>query len=377
MTNNTPDIEASLLAATTPAPNTIPVPEVNQTEHCLSCGADTPQTYCGECGLKNDDLRRSLFKLIAETMGGIFSFEGRMWRTWAALLFKPGKVARKYADGARTTYSSPIRVYLVVSFVLLTFLALSKTNLFAVAVTEKSPAEIQAQYENLKLDPEDQDLVAEKEKALEQFREGLRTGQVHITDDQFRLLEISKNNYQFLLFQSQKKFDSLTDKSLADSIAKNVEVSNAVGFNGEQVDVQKATEMFFRNPNAFNATINTWLPRVMFFFVPMAMFIGIIFIRGPNALLFDHMIHAFYVQSVFFMGLLASILLSRVLPGGLVGQLMMVAFTIYLILSWKRMFSRGWFKTIWTTLWVGGIYNLALIVAITSIGAYSFVSLAG
>ena len=125
-----------------------------------------------------------------------------------------------------------------------------------------------------------------------------------------------------------------------------------------------------------SSSINAWIPRVMFFMVPMVMFIGIIFIRGPNALLFDHLIHAFYVQSMFFMALLASILLSRILPGGLVAQFMMLGFAIYLPLSLKRMFGRGWFKTIWTTIWVGGIYSFVLFTSILIISGISMVSLA-
>ncbi|MBL4870612.1 MAG: DUF3667 domain-containing protein, partial [Robiginitomaculum sp.] len=90
-------------------------PKANLYENCLSCGNAVSGNFCQTCGQKVDDMRRSLFSLIAETLGGIFSFESRMWRTFGALLFKPGRVAREYADGARMRYSAPIRTYLVVS----------------------------------------------------------------------------------------------------------------------------------------------------------------------------------------------------------------------------------------------------------------------
>ena len=37
----------------------------------------------------------------------------------------------------------------------------------------------------------------------------------------------------------------------------------------------------------------------MFFMVPFAMRLGAIFIRGPTALLYDHLIHAMYIHAVF------------------------------------------------------------------------------
>lgn len=388
MANELPETEAALLAATQEVPAG-PVPKENQTEFCLSCGAATPQMYCGECGLKNDDLRRSLFKLIAESLGGIFSFESRMWRTWAALIFKPGKVPREYADGRRTTYSSPIRVYLVVSFLFFGFLAFSQTNLIAVAVSPKSAEQMSAEQKQAIAEESSPDAIearkAANQEAIEAAREAFRNNDEEAAVESLKDLEpnVSLNNYnfKFLFFQPQSKFESMMDESSAKDFVKSLnENSNqteqdAVGFGGEPIDVQKAISTFLTNPTAFNQVFNTWLPRVSFFMVPMVMFLGVIYIRGPNALLYDHLIHGIYIQSIFYMGLLLAILLSKIFPGGLIAQGLMILLLIYLPISLKRMFSRGWFKTIWTTLNIGFIYSLVLIFAILAISVVSLVRL--
>ncbi|NNC36722.1 MAG: DUF3667 domain-containing protein [Hyphomonadaceae bacterium] len=388
MANELPDAEAALLAATVEAPNT-DVPKANQTEFCLSCGAATPQAYCGECGLKNDDLRRSLFRLIAETLGGIFSFEGRMWRTWAALIFKPGKVAREYADGRRTTYSAPIRVYLVVTFLLLFYMGVTQTNLFAIVVSPKTPEQIAAQ----ELAQEKSGTISVQTpfgQSIKDFSKDIvdatNSDDPEALDKAFEELETTElkfdpNNYnfEFLFFQPQSKFDALTDKATAEGFVNELNENEDViadGSVGDSLDLQKAIRVFLTNPIQFNQQFNIWLPRAMFFMVPMVMFFGVIYIRGPNALLYDHLIHAIYIHSVFFMSLLLAILLSKVLNGQTVAKALFVGLLIYLPISLKRMFGRGWIKTIWTTINIGFIYQVMLIVALVWISVYSLTQIA-
>ncbi|MCF6221067.1 MAG: DUF3667 domain-containing protein [Robiginitomaculum sp.] len=326
-----------------------PTPGNNTAVDCKSCGAAIEKTYCGNCGQKNDDLRRSLWRLIGESLGGLFSFEGRMWRTWAALLFKPGKVAYAYANGARSRYSPPIRVYLVVSFMFFGFLALTQTNLFAVSVQPKTNIEAVKQQASEPVDKE-------------------KTG-----------LELTDYNYQLLFFQTQKEFESIADNTLTDGILKTMQgyiaadTTNAE--NSLDAESIKAIKTFLQNPDKFNAAFNTWLPRVMFFMVPFAMLLGAIFIRGPTALLYDHLIHAMYIHAVFFMTLLLAVLLAKVLPGSMVAKVLVVMFMIYLPISLKRMFKRGWFKTILTTLVVSMVYGLFLFSAIILISVYSIANL--
>ena len=92
------------------------VPDENQQLTCFSCGETLTGLYCHACGQKNDDFRRSIFSLAAETFASFFSLDNRMWRSWAKLLLKPGQVARDFADGKRTSWTSPVRMYLAPVF---------------------------------------------------------------------------------------------------------------------------------------------------------------------------------------------------------------------------------------------------------------------
>ena len=309
------------------------VPEKNKFEKCVSCGSQILDIYCGNCGQKNDDLRRSLWRLIGESLGGIFSFESRVWRTWGALLLKPGQVARQYANGARTKYSPPIRIYLVVSFLFFAFLAIAKINLFAVAI---SPSPEKAKELGIELPVRNQE----------------------------KILTINDFSYELLFFQSQSKFEEASNPKFLNLAIKALEKEIEQGdTDNDQVPIE-GFKTFLKDPDKFNSIFNTWLPRILFFMVPIAMLLGAIFIRGPNALLYDHLIHAIYIHAMLFSAFLMAILLSRILSGPLIAKILIGAFALYLPLSLKHMFKRGWIKTIFTTIMVGLVYSLILLTSI-------------
>lgn len=331
--------EGIVLAAAQISDNT-KIPSKNKQENCISCGTKINHIYCGNCGQKNDDLRRSLWRLIAESLGGIFSFESRVWRTWGALLFKPGKVAREYANGARTTYSPPIRAYLVVTFIFFSFLAIFHVNLFAMSVTP-SP---------------------EKAKEL-----GIELNQLSET----AVITINDLSYQYLFFQTQKQFEATTNSEHLKLALQSMEEKITSNVDSDDQVIAKGFLTFLENPASFNAIFNTWLPRVLFFMVPVAMLLGAIFIRGPNALLYDHLIHAIYIHAMLFSSLPIAIALSRIVPGSIVAKTLIFGFVIYLPVSLKYMFKRGWFKTIITTIFVGIFYTIILFASLITFMAMS------
>ena len=55
---------------------------------------------------------------MREATGRYFSLDGRMWRTLAALLFRPGFLTREYLQGRRRRYIRPARLFLVLSLAL-------------------------------------------------------------------------------------------------------------------------------------------------------------------------------------------------------------------------------------------------------------------
>ena len=146
---------------------------------------------------------------------------------------------------------------------------------------------------------------------------------------------------------------------------------NITGLSGEKVTLnsagmKQAISIALRQPERINAPINKWLPKIMFAMMPFSMLMGAIFIRGrERAMLYDHLVHAAYIHSFSFLLLFFFILLVQFTPiPGLLGIYTLILL-IYLPISAKRMFGRGWFKSFLTSYGVGFIYTFNMIIILT------------
>lgn len=96
--------------------------------NCLNCGATLTDRYCASCGQREiTDADRGLGHLIGDFFTELTSLESRTWRSFVALLFRPGLLSRTYLSGARQRYLKPISLFLIAN--LLFFLAPPLTDL--------------------------------------------------------------------------------------------------------------------------------------------------------------------------------------------------------------------------------------------------------
>ena len=89
-----------------------PVPLAPPVRACSDCGAALAGPYCAACGLKAEPLRQPAHHFVRDAAAEAVSYDGRVWRTFAALLFRPGALTAAYAEGRRQRYLRPLRVYL-------------------------------------------------------------------------------------------------------------------------------------------------------------------------------------------------------------------------------------------------------------------------
>jgi hypothetical protein len=85
---------------------------------CRNCGAPAGDAYCPQCGQETSTRLPSARQFLKEAAGRYVAFDGRMWRTLAALLLRPGHLTLEYFAGRRRRYIRPARLFLVLSLVL-------------------------------------------------------------------------------------------------------------------------------------------------------------------------------------------------------------------------------------------------------------------
>ena len=84
---------------------------------CLNCGAALVGSYCHGCG-QHAHVHRTLRAFFHDLAHGAFHFEGKMWRTLPLLAWRPGALTRRYIEGQRARFVSPIALFLFSVFVM-------------------------------------------------------------------------------------------------------------------------------------------------------------------------------------------------------------------------------------------------------------------
>jgi len=73
--------------------------------------------YCPACGQSVKEMARPWLQVIRELIAELFDFDGRMLVSLRLLLSRPGFLSHEYVHGRRASFTSPIRMYLVISLV--------------------------------------------------------------------------------------------------------------------------------------------------------------------------------------------------------------------------------------------------------------------
>ncbi|MES2905309.1 MAG: DUF3667 domain-containing protein [Pseudomonadota bacterium] len=82
---------------------------------CLNCSTPLTGAYCSACGQKAR-VPRSLRTFFGDLVAGLFNFEGKIWRTLPMLAWRPGEMTRRYVEGERARFVSPVALYLFTVF---------------------------------------------------------------------------------------------------------------------------------------------------------------------------------------------------------------------------------------------------------------------
>jgi hypothetical protein len=94
-------------------------------EHaCLNCGTPLTGPFCHECG-QHAHVHRTLGAFFHDFLHGVLHFEGKIWRTLPLLAWRPGDLTRRYIDGQRARFVSPIALFLFSVFLMFAVIGLT------------------------------------------------------------------------------------------------------------------------------------------------------------------------------------------------------------------------------------------------------------
>jgi len=278
---------------------------------CPNCGTELMGNFCYNCGQSAKDLKRPFFGLVRDMLGDVFSFDGRVWKTLPALMFRPGKITRSYIDGQRMRYVPPFRLFLIAS--VLFFLVLF-------SITEKQ-GWTQGEDLNVNMGNGVISNVTLGDKPISEYEGFDRV----FEGDAFNR-DAAESFIDNLIAENVIDADDLNRESLLDRI----ETMNGASLNRQEL----------------LRTIQKWVPRLSFLLLPsyvLSLFIMHFWIR--RIYLFDHIIVALHLQSFFYLFATAGMLLSMVHPG-IVWGVFGVSTYVYPFLMMRKAYDTHWFFNI-------------------------------
>jgi len=136
---------------------------------CLNCGATLTGRYCAMCG-QSAHIHRDFLSIGHDVLHSVFHFDGKFWRTMPELAFHPGRLTRRYVEGERAKFVSPMALFLFTVFAMYAVFA------FAPGVEWNNPPPfaadaadaMQADAEALRRQLETPGITAEQRAAIEQ-----------------------------------------------------------------------------------------------------------------------------------------------------------------------------------------------------------------
>ncbi len=355
---------------------------------CPNCGAPLQGPYCYSCGQSGEDLHRSVWKLIAESLEGFFHADGRLWKTAPRLLFKPGPLTRDYLDGKRAPQIPPFRMFLVLLLIVFFagHLATSQQKAHEDAKPKARPTatldEIKGQREG----------IAEGEKELRE-NVGAAAGDAYHKrmkplDDRLAAQEkqLASGHVSTRLPIDAKPGVPVPPKPgepakpgaqvMEENIGglKELDIGDdfRVNIDGDEKHVSPAEhwletriKAIRANPDRFALVLEIWAHRVAILALPVSAFLlTMLFVFNRRFFVFDHLVFSMHSLS-FQLILLTAIFLLSMLVGPAAWWLVLLS-PIHLYKHMRGTYQTSWFGTVlrMAFLWVGTLIGFSLLAAL-------------
>lgn len=118
-----------------------------QGHDCANCGARLTGDYCNACG-QAAHLHRDMTGFAHDVLHGVFHFDGKFWSTLPLLAFQPGRLTRRYIDGERAKFVTPMAMFLFSVFLM--FLVVSNVpGWFSPSDVEAKAPSVEAAQQDL------------------------------------------------------------------------------------------------------------------------------------------------------------------------------------------------------------------------------------
>lgn len=305
--------------------------------HCLNCGTVLAGEFCAACG-QHAHVHRTLGAFFHDLLHGVFHFEGKVWRTLPMLAWRPGELTRRYVEGERAKFVSPVALFLFGIF-----LMFAVFNSFGGAFQINSTP--QERIEALQRQSMRADVLRQEADALRRRRDGLAAAGQPTAGVDIQIAELSRQRQEL-------------DAARPAAMRPNGQQAVEFDLSDARIDtgwhwLDHALEKWTKNPALMLYKLGSNAYKFSWMLIPLSVpLLALLFVGGRRRnRLYDHTV--FVTYSISFMTfLLVALSLLRVagMPedGVLVGLVLIVP--VHMFRQLKGAYQLGWPGALWRTL---------------------------
>jgi hypothetical protein len=332
---------------------------------CANCNAKLSGAFCQQCG-QSSHVHRSLWHMFEEALHGVLHFDTKSWRTLPLLVARPGLLTRRYIDGQRVRYVSPLALFLFSVFLM--FFAFS----FVDDANKSDQSVANAKHEEVRAA-----LAANLDAANKKVAEAAAAKKNVTADDVDAAASTEAMIEKQVAEAALSTFDQATRATDAvDAAASTSKVGGAptgdieVNTGSEKLD--DALRHSFRNKELLFYKLKNTAYKFSFLLIPISLpFLWMMFFWRKGVRVYDHAVFSLY--SLAFMSLLFVVVVSvGLIPGvkNVAGVLLLLP-PVHMFLQLRETYSLGVFSTLWRTVALLCIVGTVFVIFMAVIAAMS------
>lgn len=255
---------------------------------CGNCGTTITGNFCQECG-QSAHVHHSLLHLIEEMMHGLWHFDAKGWRTLPLLVAYPGELTRRFIDGQRVRFISPLGLFLFMVFFMFFVFSFSMAHTINIGDKEKAKVETAKALKERIEEVNSEVAKAQAELALaKQAGKDIDDKQEDLDSALIEQKALNVTEKLNVLGASTSASDPQSD---ADGITTNLTGSKAA-------ELKKIFRHARENPELVKYKMKNNAYKFALILVPLSLpFLWIMFIGRKDVSMFDHAIFSLYSLS--------------------------------------------------------------------------------
>ena len=342
----------------------------HENEVCKNCETVFSGNFCPECGQSVKDYDRPFSFIFYNFVGDFFAFDTRFFRTFAALIAKPGFLTKQYFDGKRVLYAPPFRIFIFVSFIMFLLLQIYTNR----GLTKVLDSDLNG------LIGSDSASITNTDSLLNVVKAEIDTGDSLVVDSilsEIGILSHSADSGDVTRNINREKFHGKRDlRQILNGLANKMEED----LDGTTDPKKRAKVLEFirlaRSPEQAVAKFLEYLSWAFFLLLPIfALLLKLLYIRRRQNYI-RHLIFSIHIHSFIFVVFTIILILFMLTNGSVensivvskelrnISFLLILSLPIYSVIAIKKFYGQSLGKAIVKFITVSFLYNVIFWVAV-------------